>query len=435
MYLSSIKIKNLRCFKSAELSFWYPGRVAGPGETAPKLKNVNLLLGMNGSGKSTILKGIGMSLIAPVLQNSGFRAYSLVRRRFAKGQGRHPEGALVEAEVVLSSHDLGKSRLKPKQSLFVRLGRRGDSDTIVATTPARAPWSALFEDRSPAFMVLGYGANRWIAPPQENISTRLKDTQLRFQRVRGLFEDSASLVPLAHWYPTTQWNPGRKVQVTKQLDRLCGNQYHFTGETQRGELVFAKEGAKVPLPALSDGYGGFLGWIGDLLYHVYVGARSGQRLRDIEGIVMVDEIDLHLHPEWQRTIIATLSETFPKVQFIFTSHSPLVTGSLEWKNIWVMREGGPIQLPDEPIFGLSADQVLRSPYFNLDSTRPPEVADQLRLLDQRAQAGDSSAAVEFMQRLAYGSESQVFDKSRASAPAKRLAKKSNGTWRKAGKRA
>lgn len=135
--------------------------------------------------------------------------------------------------------------------------------------------------------------------------------------------------------------------------------------------------------------------------------------------MLLDEVDLHLHPDWQRSVIKTLSETFPKLQFIFTSHSPLVTASLEWANVWIMSEDGPNQLPNEPIYGLSADQVLQSPYFALDSARPPEVASELRALDQRAQSGDRKAAVEFMQRLAHGSEQRVFRKSQKTV--KRLA--------------
>jgi predicted ATP-binding protein involved in virulence len=158
--------------------------------------------------------------------------------------------------------------------------------------------------------------------------------------------------------------------------------------------------------------------VGDLLYHIRNSVPSGRKLEQVEGLVMVDEIDLHLHPRWQRTIIKTLSETFPNIQFIFTSHSPLVTGSLESTNIWVMADSGPVQLLNEPIYGLSADQVLQSKYFNLDSTRPPEVADQLRSLDARAQRGDQAASLEFMRRLAYGSESQVLGSKTKAKPAK-----------------
>ena len=54
---------------------------------------------------------------------------------------------------------------------------------------------------------------------------------------------------------------------------------------------------------------------------------------------MVDEIDLHLHPRWQMKVISTIARTFPRMQFIFTSHSPLVAGSLEWMNIITLKLG------------------------------------------------------------------------------------------------
>jgi hypothetical protein len=270
-------------------------------------------------------------------------------------------------------------------------------------------------DDSPAFLVLGYGATRRIAPSKENITSRAKESHLRYQRVRGLFEEDFSLVPLSFWL-SSYANTGRRKQVISILDRLLGEEYRFEGRAEYGEYLFERDGAFVPLLALSDGFRAFIGWVSDMLYHISRGIPSGKKLTEAEGVVMVDEIDLHLHPKWQRTIIKTLSETFPKIQFIFTSHSPLVTGSLEWQNIWVMKKDGPIQLPNEPIYGLSADQVLRSPYFNLASTRPPEVAAELLDLDQRAQKGDRSAAIEFMQRLSRGSEKRVFQRSARVRP-------------------
>lgn len=410
MYLDTLSVKNLRCFRAVpEMTFQYPGKASDSG---PALKNVNLLLGNNGTGKTTILKGIALSMIAPVAQSAGVRPYNLVRRVYHKGKGRRPENAEVTARVLLTQQDFSSSRkLRAKPaSLFMQLYREGDNDYIGEATPRSPMWQALDHDDAPAFLVLGYGATRRIAPARENITSRVKEAHLRYQRVRGLFEEDFSLVPLSYWLPAYK-NPGRRKQAITLLNKLLDGEYSFTGELDKnGEYLFERGTARVPLMALSDGFRAFIGWVGDLLYHIRNSVPSGKKLEQVEGIVMVDEIDLHLHPKWQRTIIKTLSETFPNIQFIFTSHSPLVTGSLESTNIWVMAEGGPKQLLDEPIYGLSADQVLQSKYFNLDSTRPPEVAAELRSLDARAQKGDKAASIEFMQRLAYGSESQVHAK-------------------------
>ena len=412
MYIESLTVKNLRCFREVkEMTFQFPGRVVHKDAPAPPaLRNVNLLLGNNGTGKTTILKGIAMSLIAPVAQHAGLRPYNLVRRVYHGGKGRRPENAEISAEVLLTTQDFGRGKRKrtKAESLFIQLSREGDNDYIDDATPRGRLWRPLDHDESPAFLVLGYGATRRIAPSKENITSRTKEAHLRYQRVRGLFEEDFSLVPLSFWLPAYK-NPGRRKQVVELLNKLLADEYTFTGEFENGEYIFVREKARVPLLALSDGFRAFIAWVSDLLYHVRNAVPSGKRLEEVEGIVMVDEIDLHLHPKWQRTIIKTLSETFPNIQFIFTSHSPLVTGSLEWQNIWVMRDNSPTRLPDEPIYGLSADQVLQSKYFNLDSTRPPEVADKLRSLDSKAQQGDRKAAVEFMRRLAHGSERQVLE--------------------------
>jgi hypothetical protein len=415
MFLSSLSLRNLCCFRDIkEMTFQYPGRVGrDDGRLPPALSNVNLLLGDNGTGKTALLRGISLALIAPVAKDSGLRPYNLVRRVYRDSRGRPPQVTAIRASVLLTAQDLDKKKtVEPtKSALRIQLYRSGDNDYIGQATRRSDRWGAFDYDKSPAFLVLGYGATRRIAPSKENISSRTKETHLRYQRVRGLFEDDFALVPLSYWLPNFE-NPGRRKQVINLLNRLLEGEYRFGGKLVNGEYVFHRQGASLPLPALSDGFRAFIGWVSDMLYHILRGIPSGKKLEAVEGVVMVDEIDLHLHPSWQRTIIRTLSTTFPRIQFIFTSHSPLVTGSLQWSNIWVMNQPRPQQLPNEPIYGLSADQVLQSKYFNLDSTRPPQVVKELRDLDNRAQKGDQGAAVEFMLRLSNGSEPQGYTDSK-----------------------
>lgn len=118
---------------------------------------------------------------------------------------------------------------------------------------------------------------------------------------------------------------------------------------------------------------------------------------------MVDEVDLHLHPSWQRIVVDTLSQTFPRLQFILTTHSPIVAGTLEPDNIWVLesQEDGSVtpRRYHERIFGLSADQILTSSYFNLLTTRAPEAENEISALAQRVANGDSDAGLEALRRL------------------------------------
>ena len=159
---------------------------------------------------------------------------------------------------------------------------------------------------------------------------------------------------------------------------------------------------------MSDGYRAFLGWLGDLLFHVCETCPSGKKLKENKGIVMVDEIDLHLHPKWQMTVLQTLAKELPNIQFIVTSHSPLVVGSLEWMNIIVMKPGtkqsSTAKRIEWAVHGLDADQVLLTDFFGMDSTRAPGKKRTLKELTLRARKGDTEAAKELLEQMSRGVE-------------------------------
>jgi predicted ATP-binding protein involved in virulence len=103
------------------------------------------------------------------------------------------------------------------------------------------------------------------------------------------------------------------------------------------------------------------------------------------AIVLVDEIDLHLHPKWQRSLMAYLSERFPNTQFIVTAHSPIFVQAAADANIVVLRrseEKGHVVIDNSPqaIRGWRLDQILTSDLFGLPSARGPEME---KLLEQR----------------------------------------------------
>ena len=101
------------------------------------------------------------------------------------------------------------------------------------------------------------------------------------------------------------------------------------------------------------------------------------------AVVLVDEIDLHLHPKWQRELIGFLTERFPNTQFIVTSHSPLIVQAASGANIALLkREGDHVVIENHPetIRGWRIDQVLTSELFGLETARPP---DEEKLLLRR----------------------------------------------------
>jgi hypothetical protein len=156
---------------------------------------------------------------------------------------------------------------------------------------------------------------------------------------------------LANWLPQlTLSNKGRFSQIRKLLSELLPVDMQFTGKMVERDYAFHFHGSDIPFSALSDGYRAYIGWISDLLYHVVATCPRGMKLTDNCGLVLVDEIDLYLHPIWQRTVIETVSKALPNLQFVFTTHSPprsCFTASREylcdriWRKQW--SDGSTIQ--------------------------------------------------------------------------------------------
>jgi hypothetical protein len=151
--------------------------------------------------------------------------------------------------------------------------------------------------------------------------------------------------------------------------------------------------------------------VADLLFHVCFGCPKGKKLVESRGLVLVDEIDLHLHPRWQMQVIETVTQALPQMQFVFTSHSPLVAGSLEWMNIITLKTSAKTnrtvaQRLRQGIHGLDADQILISEFFGLKSTMAPSRRRQLDALTAQIRQGDRTAPLQLIRQLSQGMEEE-----------------------------
>ena len=157
----------------------------------------------------------------------------------------------------------------------------------------------------------------------------------------------------------------------------------YSGLTVRREplrMEIAKAAGILRVDQLSDGEKCLLALVGDLARRLAMahGRRPGNPLHG-HGVVLIDEIDLHLHPEWQRMILHRLLDTFPNCQFFITTHSPLVLNQLQPANLFMLSDDGQglaVQRPSEA-YGQSSTRILED-LMGLQTTHPDEVAQAIR---------------------------------------------------------
>tara|TARA_R110002051_G_scaffold229648_1_gene291605 strand:- start:4716 stop:5954 length:1239 start_codon:yes stop_codon:yes gene_type:complete len=409
MYIKNLSVENFKSFKSfSDLKFLHPKIT----ETHLKrdidvntvrYNNINVVLGNNSTGKTAFLKAIALSTLGPGISKLDITPFMWVRR---SPNADHKAGYLRAFFESNAQDFVNYGRVESEIKVEINEGTR---DTISWIHPQTKSWHPVYDDNPAAMFLVGYGASRTVELPEKfNSELRESNELIRINKVRSLFEETYQLVPLDAWLPEMETkNPGRYKQFVNLLARITGaGHFKFTGEMEDNQYIFEKEGSFIPFNALSDGYRAFLGWVGDLLFHIEQSCPRGKKLVENEGIVLIDEIDLHLHPAWQMKILPLLAEALPNIQFFVTTHSPLVVGSIEWPNIIYLKtdeENCSFPVRDKRnTYGLDSDQILVSDLFGLKSTRNDDVADRLRILSFKASTGDSEARKELMTLMTEG---------------------------------
>jgi hypothetical protein len=133
-------------------------------------------------------------------------------------------------------------------------------------------------------------------------------------------------------------------------------------------------GMEMPLRDIADGYKSTFLWVTDFLGWALSHDKNLKRFKNVRGIVIIDELEQHLHPKWQQVIVGRLKKEFPKTQFITTTHSPLIAssiGSIDKSNredklmYLALGEGNVVDAKlVEPLKGLTIDQIVASEAFD-----------------------------------------------------------------------
>ena len=297
--LIEITLQGIKCFENTRIPL-------GNGVRA------SLLMGPNARGKSTILQALALGLKG-ISRVPFTHAWKKVAKTGAK-RSRFTislEARNKNIELAFEIHD--------------------DALTLVASDPL---W---FQLRN-RFLVFGYGANRHI---------KLEDPkpEPQIEPVATLFGENGYLKHVAasrtHDFVSRNFAPIRDL-INDVFASSDGKILLEDYNVQQGFLFQTPTNPKekIPLEALSEGFKSTFVWLLDMVVRCLELDIDPAKAREAPGILLLDEIDLHLHPQWQRTILPGVTETFPNLQIIATTHSPFVAQSVAGTHLTLLSLDG-----------------------------------------------------------------------------------------------
>jgi len=161
-------------------------------------------------------------------------------------------------------------------------------------------------------------------------------------------------------------------------------------------MIVNKNVDKYSLEQLSDGEKNFIALIGDIARRLFLGNPFSENPLEGQGVVLIDEIDLHLHPKWQRNIIEKIQLVFPNVQFFITTHSPQVISSVRTEEIYILKQENGKMEYSKPAdsFGLNTDRILED--IMEGNARPVKAKEQLDEIFDEVKKGSLDKAKELI---------------------------------------
>lgn len=336
----SISLKSFRSFDDFEINCEKDGS---------SLYQWTVLLGNNNTGKTSILKAIAN--LRPVRvktqQEEGKDKYNIVPASFANKYLMQQLTKNVE-EAIVSSQLIGYENISWMYS-------------------NHGVWSMDASNKLSSFYIFGYGVSRY--PSKTSLSEQsCGDCDTLFSNDQRLVNIEEWLMQLDYAAKNNNTSAARRLEKVREL--ICGNvfpeisdfKFESSDEMHNYVLFLTKDGW-FRYTQLGYGYQSMLSWVIDLCKRMFEKYPDSDNPLQESAVVLIDEIDLHLHPKWQRDIIAIISNVFRNVQFIVTTHSPLVIQSMNEVNLYVLRrQGEKLTAERSPITnfsGWTVEEILR----------------------------------------------------------------------------
>ncbi|MDD3340276.1 MAG: AAA family ATPase [Lachnospiraceae bacterium] len=369
MRISKLRLKNFRCFENLELSL---------------NQNLNILIGVNGAGKSTILDGLAIALGGYL---SGF---DNIRSNYIQQEDVHYKmfeaGSRIDAQEQFPVEVYAKAEFDQRETRIIEwqrelngIGRRTTHGNLkLIVEHAKFLQDEVRSGRKGCVLplVAYYGTGRlWLQ--KRNRTTHVKGEKLNRQMAYvDCIAAESNEKQMVQWFEDMtyiQLQEGHAVPELEAVKRALRKCYlsvdknvtdaKFAYNVKNHELeitIFRDDSAeKFPVRMLSDGEKGIISLVADIAYRMaLLNPDLLENVLETPGVVLIDEIDMHLHPMWQKKIVADLTNTFPNVQFVMTTHSPSILVNVPKENIWVL-DRFKLYQPESKTYGKTVGEVLQ----------------------------------------------------------------------------
>lgn len=408
MLLRDLKLRHLKRIETLHLDF-------KKADGSPREWTV--IIGRNGTAKTTILQAIALAAAG------AFHANSLVENIRESLPDKRVSGAIAEIDADFTFGPVGqrykpahptlgaglrpllhgpdyrlwlRSRLKIRANAFVEGGSKYVDDTDAGPEgngdAATDPLMVAREKNLSTWFVAGYGVDRQLPqvaqapmpPPRPSID-RIRPLFGRWDLLGpnfegvlddGLSQKYASLLKKV-LFRTESLVPGivdlelRGRRSARMSDLMISHRF-----VQR----VGGDDLKLPATWLSHGFQSVIAWVSDLVGQITLEAGLVLDPQEMEGLVLIDEFDLYLHPSWQVVLVQALRETFPRMQFVVTTHSPILLTAFRREEVVVLDfdEHGNVVRSDTPKDPrLMTATELYEWFFGIDRLYPSELGEEL----------------------------------------------------------
>jgi predicted ATP-binding protein involved in virulence len=393
MRVSSLKLKDFRGFAACELSLDRP---------------LTVLVGVNGAGKTSVLEAVVRLLNVTNRVPSRVRSFGVdadIRRGASTceiSMVGTTKGAPFHTTIQLAREGAPRVHTSaPKRGAGEGEGKGGSSES--ASTPLTAayyPTDRVVPDRRYA------AQSRFISSTGLHDLARLESLDRLPVRAdvsfRGFFEwfryrEDFENEQRSRGAPGYEDRPLKAVRDA--IERVVPGISRLRVQRIPYQLVATKSGAEYELDQLSDGERGLLAMVGDLAYRLTIANKDLPDPLQGEALVLIDEIEQHLHPAWQRVVVESLRRAFPSCQLVLTTHSPQVLSEVPNDAVMLLQDFQFFR-PAAPTEGRDTNSILWE-VLGVDA-RPHEVVQEIEAISGLLDEGKNHEAGERLDRLAQG---------------------------------